>query len=108
MISEFDRYEYGRRLFEQRKYAQAAVEFEEVLASGEGRGTGDARELHMRSLFLSAQLRKAEAAARAALDDNPTDAYALVVLGRSLYRQGRYEDAEVYLKQAEAFGVSTV
>lgn len=108
MIQEFDRYEYGRRLFEQRKYAQAAREFEVVLASGEGHGTGDARELLMRALFHSAQLTKAEAAARAALEDNPTDAYALVVLGRTLYRQARYEEAETYLKQAEAFGVSTV
>ncbi|MBC9958297.1 tetratricopeptide repeat protein [Yimella sp. cx-51] len=105
---EFERYEYARRLFEERKYAPAARELEGVLASGEGHGQGEAQELYLRALYHSAQLTKAEQTARTMIEHNPTDAYALVVLGRSLYRQGRYEDAEVYLKQAEAFGVSTV
>lgn len=108
MVNEFDRYGYAQRLFEQKKYTSAAKELEAILGSDQGRGRGDVRELHMRALFHSAQLRGAESAAREILADNPTDAYAMVVLGRSLYRQGRYEEAEGYLRQAEAFGAQTI
>lgn len=108
MVDEFERFQHAQRLFEQRRFAPAAKELEAILASDEGKGRADVRELHLRSLYHSAQLTKAEAVARAIIAEDPADAYAVVVLGRTLYRQRRYEEAEGYLRRAEAFGISTV
>lgn len=107
MIVEYDRYRYAERLFGERRYAQAARELEPLLESGDGIGLGDARQLHLRALFHSAQLGRAEDAARAVLAEHPTDSYAMVVLGRSLARQGREAEAESWRRRAEALGATT-
>jgi Tfp pilus assembly protein PilF len=52
-----------------------------------------ARLLLARSYFHSAQLRRAEAQLRILIERDPTDHYALFVLGRTLERMGRPADA---------------
>ncbi len=109
MINEFDRYTYAQRLFQEQKYAAAARELEGVLAEASLQpvnGTGDAQLLLARAYFHSAQLGRAERAARALIADNPADGYALMLLGRTLQRAGRGEEAAGYLRQAEALGVT--
>lgn len=109
MINEFDRYTYAQRLFKEQKYAAAARELEGVLAEAamhEVHATGDAQQLLARAYFHSAQLGRAERTARALIADDPTDGYALMLLGRTLQRAGRGDEASGYLRQAEAFGVT--
>ncbi|HVK21173.1 MAG TPA: tetratricopeptide repeat protein [Actinokineospora sp.] len=52
--------------------------------------------------FQSAALGKAEATARRLVELDPSDAYALTLLGRSLARQGKHADAVPYLRLADA------
>ncbi|GAB3580951.1 tetratricopeptide repeat protein [Calidifontibacter terrae] len=109
MINEFDRYTYAQRLFQEQKYTAAARELEGVLAEtglNQIAGTGDARQLLARAYFHSAQLGRAEQSARALVAGDPTDAYALMLLGRTLQRAGRGDEGAGFLRQAEAFGVS--
>ena len=61
-----------------------------------------------RSYFHSAQLVKAEATARLLVEADPTDAYALVLLGRSLQRQSKREEADKFLRQAQIWGTDGI
>lgn len=60
------------------------------------------RLLLARSYFHSAQLRRAEEQLRILVDRDPTDHYALFVLGRTLERMGRPADALPQLRMAAA------
>ncbi|MEV1288123.1 tetratricopeptide repeat protein [Micromonospora sp. NPDC049679] len=60
------------------------------------------RQLLARAYFQSAQLVRAEEQLRALLELDPTDHYAHHVLGRTLERQGRAEEALRYLRIAAA------
>lgn len=51
-----------------------------------------------------AQLGRAETVLRAVLVDHPDDAYANLVLGRTLQRLGRAADARPHLAMAELLG----
>lgn len=51
------------------------------------------RELRARAYFHTASLGRAEADARALVDADPTDAYALHLLARALERQNRADEA---------------
>lgn len=104
MIDDLDRYRYAQRLFEQRRYGQAARELEGLLDGGDGHGTADACLLLARSYFHSAQLGRAEQAARALIESDPTDGYAHVLLGRTLERLSRHDEAGQYRRLAEALG----
>ncbi|TWF92680.1 tetratricopeptide repeat protein [Saccharopolyspora dendranthemae] len=53
-----------------------------------------------RAYFFSAQLRKAERAFLRLLDLDPSDHYARLVLGRTLQRQGRLNEARAQLRLA--------
>jgi Flp pilus assembly protein TadD len=110
MIDELDRFRYAQRLFEGRNYASAATELEGVLAACRDsdllHGLDDAELLLARAYYHSAQLTKAEAAARAFVDDHPSDGYAVLLLARSLERQGRRDEAAPLVVRAEALGVS--
>lgn len=61
------------------------------------------RLLLARAYYHSAQLKKAEAELRAVLERDPVEHYATLMLGRTLERQGRPEDAARYLRLAAAF-----
>lgn len=95
--------------FELRDYRRAITELSGLLAELEDSGAlqhgmSAARELLARSFFHSAQLERAEAASRQLLAANPTDAYAALLLARSLQRQSRHEEADRALRVAAALG----
>ena len=55
-----------------------------------------------RAYYHSAQLAKAQDALERAVEMAPTDAYARVVLGRTLQRRSRHQEAEVHFRVAAA------
>ncbi|MFI1171063.1 tetratricopeptide repeat protein [Streptomyces melanogenes] len=61
------------------------------------------RLLLARAYYHSAQLKKAETELRVVLERDPVEQYATLMLGRTLERQGRPEDAARYLRLAAAF-----
>jgi Flp pilus assembly protein TadD len=65
-----------------------------------------ARVLLARAYYHSAQLGRAEQEARTLVEANPADGYAQLLLGRSLQRQSRHDEAAAPLKLADALGVS--
>lgn len=90
----------------ERKYTQAAQRLEWIIAqpSDHGHALTDVRELLARAYYHSAQLHKAEATVRALLSDRPDHGWAVLLLGRTLQRQGRSAEAEPYLARARAMG----
>ncbi|OEJ93183.1 tetratricopeptide repeat protein [Streptomyces thermolilacinus] len=60
------------------------------------------RLLLARAYYHSAQLRRAETELRALLERDPVEGYARLMLGRTLERQGRHEDAAPHLRMAAA------
>ncbi|UNM12746.1 tetratricopeptide repeat protein [Streptomyces formicae] len=60
------------------------------------------RLLLARAYYHSAQLRKAEAELRTVLERDPVEQYARLMLGRTLERQGRGEEAAPHLRMAAA------
>ncbi|WP_326654081.1 tetratricopeptide repeat protein [Streptomyces sp. NBC_01750] len=60
------------------------------------------RLLLARAYYHSAQLRRAEAELRAVLELSPVEHYARLMLGRTLERQGRADDAAPHLRLAAA------
>ena len=103
-----ERYERARGLFEHGEYQAAAealaVLVDESLLEPPLHGTTELRLLLARSYFHSAQLGRAERVTRAVLADVPDDAYANLVLGRTLQRQGRHAEAKPHLAMAELLG----
>lgn len=99
-------YEAARREFDERRYVPAAERLEWILEQpmDHRHGLGDVRELLARSYYHSARLKPAEEAARAILADDPTHAYAALLLGRVLQRQGRADEAKAPLALAAALG----
>ncbi|MDA3648061.1 tetratricopeptide repeat protein [Saccharopolyspora indica] len=53
-----------------------------------------------RAYFFSAQLRRAERAFLRVLEFDPSDHYARLVLGRTLQRQGRLDEARAQIRLA--------
>ncbi len=60
------------------------------------------RLLLARAYYHSAQLRRAEAELRTVLEQDPAEAYAHLLLGRTLQRQSRQTEAAPYLRLASA------
>jgi hypothetical protein len=70
--------------------------------------TTDARTVRLllaRAYYHSAQLHRAEAETRAVLTSDPANAYAYLLLGRTLERQSRHAEAAGPLRMAAAMGV---
>jgi FMN reductase len=61
------------------------------------------RLLMARAYYHSAQLRRAEAELRLIIERHPTEDYAYLVLGRTLQRQRRHQEAAGYLRIAAAY-----
>jgi len=74
----------------------AVVEFE---ADNEA-----ALELLARAYFGSAQLGRAESVLRALVEERPDDGYLHLLLGRTLQRQRRHDDARRHLTLAQVLG----
>jgi hypothetical protein len=62
------------------------------------------RLLLARAYYHSAQLHRAEAETRAVLAADPANAYAHLLLGRTLERQSRHAEARGPLRMAAAMG----
>jgi predicted Zn-dependent protease len=100
-----EKWERAQLLFESRDYLGAAPLLLAILAEAP-RETG-VRLLLARSYYHSAQLRRAEEQLRQIVDRDPTDHYAHLMLGRTLQRQGRHDDATPWLRMAAAFSGET-
>lgn len=101
-------YERARERFELGEYQQAAVIFAELVDRSALEpplhGTTELRLYLARSYYHSAQLARAEEILRAMLVDNRDDHYALLLLGRTLQRQSRHEEAKPHLAMAKLLG----
>ncbi|MCU1538445.1 MAG: hypothetical protein JWP82_2796 [Humibacillus sp.] len=100
----FDRGEFSEA-------ATALAELVDELETGSGslaehvtHGTSDLRMLLARAYFHSAQLGRAESTLTRIVADEPTDGYAHLLLGRTLQRAGRHEEAARPLALAEVLG----
>ncbi|WP_299531743.1 tetratricopeptide repeat protein [uncultured Streptomyces sp.] len=60
------------------------------------------RLLLARAYYHSARLGKAETELRAVLERDPVEDYARLMLGRTLERQGRHDEAAPHLRMAAA------
>lgn len=96
-----ERWERARLLFEAKDYIRAAQLLAEVVA--EVPFQADLSLLLARAYFHSAQLAKAEEQLRVIVDRCPVDGYAHLLLGRTLERQGRAEEAGPWLRLAAVF-----
>ncbi|QKE83046.1 tetratricopeptide repeat protein [Arthrobacter sp. NEB 688] len=103
-----ERYQRARGLFEHGEFQAAAEELSQLVDTSAFEpplhGTTELRLLLARSYFHSAQLRRAETVTRAILVDDPDEAYANLLLGRTLERQGRAAEAKPHLVMAELLG----
>ncbi len=106
-MNAFDRYCYAQRLFRERRYTAAARELELLVNEADDTALGEAPLLLARAYYLSAQLAKAEAAARQLIEADPTDTYAVLLLARTLQRRGRHSEAGTWLKHLDGMGYDT-
>ncbi|PWK88300.1 tetratricopeptide repeat protein [Lentzea atacamensis] len=97
-----DKWERAQLLFASKDYTRAAQLLAEVVV--EVPFQTDLCLLLARAYYHSAQLAKAEAQLRAIVDRDPVEHYAHLLLGRTLERQGRPEEAAPWLRLAAAFG----
>ncbi|MGI5507218.1 tetratricopeptide repeat protein [Lentzea sp. CA-135723] len=97
-----EKWERAQALFESRDYIKAAQLLAEV--ADEVPFQTDLRVLLARAYYHSAQLAKAEEQLRVIVDRDPVEHYAHLLLGRTLERQGRAEEAAPWLRLAAAFG----
>ena len=107
--STHDRWTRAQTLFEERSYREAAVLLRELIDDAGDDGDvrhelTDARLLLARSLFHSAQLEGTITVATELLEHDPNEAYAHLLLGRALQRQGKRDEAVGHLRLAELLG----
>jgi Flp pilus assembly protein TadD len=99
---------WARNLYDRGDFAAAARELadlvEEAEQDGTLHGTSEVRLLLARAYFRSAQLGRAERTLRRLVDEAPDDGYAHLLLGRTLQRQARHDDARHHLALAEILG----
>ncbi|MFD3504004.1 tetratricopeptide repeat protein [Streptomyces sp. NPDC058678] len=95
-----ERWDRAQMFFDAKEYAAAARVLgglvEEVPEQ-----TGP-RLLLARAYYHSAQLRRAETELRVIVERDPVEHYARLMLGRTLQRQGRHEEAEPHMRLASA------
>jgi tetratricopeptide (TPR) repeat protein len=95
-----ERHDRATLFFEMGRYIEAARELEPVVEAAPEHVA--ARLLLARAYFHSAQLGRAEAALREMIARAPVDAYAHLMLGRTLQRQNRHAEAVGPLQLAAA------
>jgi Flp pilus assembly protein TadD len=102
------RLEWARSLFDHGDFSAAATALRELVDEAGStetvHGTTDLRLLLARAYFGSAQLGRAETTLRRLVDEAPDDGYLHLLLGRTLQRQGRHDDARPHLALAEVLG----
>ncbi|MGW4275785.1 tetratricopeptide repeat protein [Streptomyces seoulensis] len=99
--SAAERWERARMFFDARDYAGAARVLDRLVEEVPEQ-TGP-RLLLARAYYHSAQLRNAEDQLRLIVERDPVEHYARLMLGRTLQRQGRHEEAATHLRIASAF-----
>ncbi|MEJ8281219.1 tetratricopeptide repeat protein [Pseudonocardia spirodelae] len=99
-----ERWERARYLFDAGDPAGAATVLAALVA--EQPDAGAVRLLLARAYYHSAQLGRAETALRELLDREPADGYAHLLLGRTLQRRSRHDEAAPHLRIAAAMGLS--
>jgi hypothetical protein len=95
-----ERWERAQLFFDAKDYAAAArvlVGLVEEVPEQTG-----PRLLLARSYYHSAQLHRAEGELRTIVERDPVEHYARLMLGRTLQRQNRHEEAESHLRIASA------
>ena len=101
-------YDRARERFEKGEYREAGALFLELVDRSAVEhplhGTTELRLYLARSYYHSAQLTRSEEILRAMLVDNPDDHYALLLLGRTLQRQSRHDEARPHLAMAKLLG----
>ncbi|MCX4766918.1 tetratricopeptide repeat protein [Streptomyces sp. NBC_01275] len=98
--SAAERWERAQLFFDAKDYAAAArvlVGLVEEVPEQTG-----PRLLLARSYYHSAQLHRAETELRTIVERDPVEHYARLMLGRTLERQGRREEAGPHLRLASA------
>ncbi|MCG0069231.1 MULTISPECIES: tetratricopeptide repeat protein [Streptomyces] len=96
-----ERWERAQLLFEAKDYIGAAELLVAVVEEAPEQ-TGP-RLLLARAYYHSAQLRRAEEQLRQIVERDPVEHYAHLMLGRTLERQGRPDEAQPWLRMAGAF-----
>ncbi len=101
-----DRWLRAQALFAERGYREAAVLLAELLddPGDVGHELTDVRLLLARALFHSAQLDGTIRVATELLEHDPNEPYAHLLVGRSLQRQGKADEAQPHLRLAELLG----
>ncbi|MFC0110093.1 tetratricopeptide repeat protein [Kibdelosporangium aridum] len=95
-----ERWERASLLFDAKDYAKAANLLAEVVAEVPEQIAP--RLLLARAYYHSAQLRRAEEQLREVVERDPVEHYAHLMLGRTLQRQGRHDEATPWLRLAAA------
>ncbi|MEU2658252.1 tetratricopeptide repeat protein [Streptomyces sp. NPDC007325] len=95
-----DRWDRARLFFDAKEY-QTAVRILRGLVAEHPDQTAQ-RLLLARAYYHSAQLRLAETELRTILERDPVEHYARLMLGRTLERQGRADEAAPHLRLAAA------
>ncbi|MGP4043672.1 tetratricopeptide repeat protein [Streptomyces sp. 2A115] len=96
-----ERWERAGLLFEAKDYITAAKLLTAVVEEVPEQTAP--RLLLARAYYHSAQLRRAEEQLRKVIDRDPVEHYAHLMLGRTLERQGRADEAAPWLRMAAAF-----
>lgn len=100
MPAEVERLRHAESLLDQRDPLGALTLLRPLMEEhGADRGV---RMLAARAYFASAQLNRARTALEALVTESPDDSYARHLLGRTLQRQGRHEEAASHLTLAAA------
>ena len=101
-------YDTARERFDQGAYREAGALFlalvDRSALEPPLHGTAELRLYLARSYYHSAQLARSEEILRAMLVDDPDDHYALLLLGRTLQRQSRHDEARPHLAMAKLLG----
>ncbi|MEU3416157.1 MULTISPECIES: tetratricopeptide repeat protein [unclassified Streptomyces] len=100
-----ERWERARLLFDAKDYIGAAKLLPAVVEEAPEQTAP--RLLLARAYYHSAQLRRAEEQLRQVVDRDPVEHYAHLMLGRTLERQGRHQEAAPWLRLAAAFAGET-
>jgi predicted Zn-dependent protease len=95
------RWERAQLLFDAKDYISAAKLL--TLVVGEVPEQTGPRLLLARAYFHSAQPRRAEEELREVVNRDPVEHYAHLLLGRTLERQSRHDEAAPWLRMAAAF-----
>lgn len=102
------RLDWARGLFDRGDFSAAATAVRELVDEGDStetlHGTADLRILLARAYFGSAQLGRAETVLRRLVEEAPDDGYLHLLLGRTLQRRARHDDARRHLALAEVLG----